>query len=154
MIFVHFGLVWAPPEPSGASLAHSVSRGCSFLENWVSKGALGAPLGHSLGSLCSHLRTLWQHMFGMPAFMGIRGGIWAPNGVKVTSWHPVLCAITMLKTDVSTTRHFFGEFVPKSCPKGSQGHLLVPFWAHFVSRCRLFGVPRGSCGAPGGPLWI
>ena len=151
---MHFGLGQASPEPSGVSLAHSVSRGCTFHQIWGAKGGLGAPIGHSLGSLCANLRTLWQHMFGMPAFMGIRGGIWAPNGLKVTSVHLVFCGITIVKTEVLAQSHLFWKFAPESPPKTPQSHLLVPFWAHLVSRCRLFGVPWGSCGTPGGPLWI
>jgi hypothetical protein len=154
VLFVHFGLGQASPEPSGVSLAHSGSRGCSFLENWVSQGALGAPIGHSWASLFVSLCTLWQHMFCIFAFMGVRGGTRRPNGLKVTSLHRVLCAITIVKTDVSTTRRFFCEFVPKSSPKRSQSRLWVAFGAHLASHCRLLGELWASCSTPGGPLWV
>ena len=106
-------------------------------------------------SLFVDLGPLWPQMFCIFAFMGTWGGIRRPNGLKVISLHPVLCAINIAKTyEVSTTHNFFCEFVPRSCPKGPQGHLLVPFWIHLLSQCRLFGVPWGSCATPGGPLWI
>jgi hypothetical protein len=129
-------------------------RGCIFPESWVSKGPLGAPLGHSSGSLCAHLRPLWQHMVAMLVFRGTRGGIRRPNGLKVTSGHVVLCAITIAKTDVFRECHIFCKFAPKSSPKRSQSHLWLAFWRHLGSRCRLFGVPWTICGTPGGPLWI
>ena len=64
------------------------------------------PIGHSLGSLFVDLRALWQHMFYTLAFMGTQGGIRRPKGLKVTPLHPVLCAMTIVKTDASTTHHF------------------------------------------------
>ena len=90
MIYVHFGLGYAPPEPSGVSLAHSVARGCIFLENWVSKGGLGAPLGHSSGSLCAHLWPLWQHMVAMLVFRRTRGGILEAKYLKSDVGAPCL----------------------------------------------------------------
>jgi len=153
-----FCALWAqkgtPRAFGGCSLHILCHKGVFSMRFGGPKGAFGAPLGHSLGSLCSHLRALWQDMFRMSAFRGARGGIRRPNGVKVASLHHGLCAITIVKTDVSTTPHFFAEFAPKWRPKGSQGHPLVPFWAHLVSRCRLFGVPCAICGPLWGPLWI
>jgi len=147
---------WAgtPRSLRGRPLHILCPEGAFFLRFGCPKVPLGAPLGHSWGSLSVHLCTLWQHMFRMPAFMGARGGIRRPSGLKVAPLHRGLCAITIVKTDVSTTHHFCRKFGPKWCPKGSQGHLLVPFWAHFVSRCRLWGVPRAICGPLWGPLWI
>ena len=58
------------------------------------------------------------------------------------------------KTDVSTESHFCFKFALKSSPKGSQGHLWVPFWRHLGSCCRLFGVPWCGCGRHVGLLWI
>ena len=148
------GLGRHPLEPSGAPPAHSVSRGCIFDEVWVSKGPLGAPLGHSLGSLCAGLWPLWQHMVAMLVFRGTRGGFWSPNVLKMTSAHLVFCGINVVKTYVFTTCHHFYEFAPKSAPKSPKSHLWVPFWAYFASRCRLFGELWSICGTPRGPLWI
>ena len=149
-----WGLGRHPLEPSGVPPAHSVSRGCIFLQNWVSKGSLGAPLGHSLGSLGAGLWPLWQHMVTMLVFRGTRGGFWRPNVLKVTSVHLVFCCINVVKTDVFTTCHLFCKFVPKSVPKRSQDRLWVTFWAHLGSLCRLFGELWSICGTLGGPLRI
>jgi hypothetical protein len=148
------GLGRHPLEPSGVPPAHSVAQGCIVLENWVSKGGLGAPLGPSSGSLCVHLWPLWQHMVAMLVFRGPRGGIWRPNVLKVTSGHVALCAITIAKTDVFTESHFFSQCTPKSPPRAPKSHLWVPFLRHLGSRCRLVGELRTICGTPGGPLWI
>ena len=74
MLWVYFRLGRTAPEPSGVSLAHDVSQGYIFVSaNWEPKGDLGAPLGHSLGSLLRYLLPLWQHMFAMLVFTGAEG---------------------------------------------------------------------------------
>ena len=78
-------------------------------------------------------------MFGMPVFMAIRGGIRAPNGLRVTSMHLVACGITIAKNDALTQSRFFLEIctrvVPKDGPKsplgaiwGTFGVLVPAFW--------------------------
>jgi len=146
--------VGTPRRPQGCPLHILCPEGAFFLRFGCPKGALGAPLGHSWGSLCPHLRTFWQHACGTPAFMGARGGLRRPNGAKVASLPHVFCGITIVKTDVSTTPHFFADFAPKWRPKGSQGHLWGSFWAHLVSRWQPLSVPGTIYGPPGGPLWI
>ena len=69
MICLHFA-----QSLRGVPLVHSMPRGVTFYEIWGFKGGPGVPIGHSLGSLFVDLRTLWQHMFGMPAFIAIRVG--------------------------------------------------------------------------------
>ena len=76
--------------------------------------------------------ALWQYMFAMLAFIGIQGGIWRPNVLKVVSLHLAGWAITKIETDVFTESHFLYKVAPKSSPKGSQGHLWIPFWKHFM----------------------
>ena len=124
---MHVGLGQASPGAfRGAPCTFCVPR-LHFLENWVSKGSLGPPLGHSSGSLCTGLWSLWQHMVAMLVFRGTRGGFWRPNVLKVTSVHLVFCGINAVKTDVFTTCHLFCKFAPKSAPKRSQDHLWVAF---------------------------
>ena len=84
---MHFELGKAPPEPSGAPLAHSGSQRYIFRAIWEPRGGLGAPLGHSLGSLLQFLRALWQHMFAMLPCRVTQGGNWRPKVVKVLPAH-------------------------------------------------------------------
>jgi len=131
----HFGLGQASPGASGGPPAHSVSQGCSFLENWVSKGSLGPPLGHSSGLLCAHLWPLCQHMVAMLVLQ-------RPNVLKVTSVHLVCCGINVVKTDVFTTCHLFCKFAPKLFPRAPKSDLWLHFghiWRHFAGFLASFG---------------